>query len=398
MSARQWAWRRAGPIGAALSLFGCATSVPLERGVLLYDHAAADTLSKQLLLNIARARLNLPIHFTAVSSIAATYKVSLSGGVGPALTGDKGFLVVPFLGGAVEENPTLSITPMQGEEFTQRLLTPLSQAKITALLAQGYDVDALLRLIASEIRLSRPDDPAALDVCPNRPSHRVGYETFRRVVSHLSWIQDQHALRVEPLSLRYAWSIPASALGPEAFRSLLPDFSVAEDAETHAYTVTRRLVGRLIIANYDPTSLPAEEIARLNEEAEAGPENEIVVDIRAGFPGGRFPIHGRLRLRSFHEVLSFIGRGLDEEPEYAVAPDPRTPAISENPVRTLDVIEVKSLPPDIDLSVSVKGHHYALRPEPGYQWNRKVFGLLYQLFQMTVSAPIAAGPAISIAK
>src|SRR5262249_11625405 len=144
----------AGPLAAAALLPGCATSVPLERGVLAYDHATADLLSRELRLNIARARNALPIHFTAVSSIAATYRVSLSGSVTPALTGSKGFLVVPFLGGSVEENPTLSISPMQGEEFTQRMLTPLSQAKVTALLAQGYDVDALLRLIASEVRFS----------------------------------------------------------------------------------------------------------------------------------------------------------------------------------------------------------------------------------------------------
>ena len=60
-----------------LGVGGCAKSVPLERGVLAYDRATAAMLSKELLLNIARARHNLPVHFTALSNIAATYKVQL---------------------------------------------------------------------------------------------------------------------------------------------------------------------------------------------------------------------------------------------------------------------------------------------------------------------------------
>ena len=69
----------------------------------------------------------------------------------------------------------------------------------------------------------------------------------------------------------------------------------------------------------------------LHEEAEEAPFNDILVDIRPGYPGGELPLHGRLRLRSFHEVLTFIGRGIEEEPEYDVSPDPRTPPIGENP-------------------------------------------------------------------
>jgi hypothetical protein len=74
MAAPRGAGGLGAPIAAALLLTGCAANVPLERGVIAYDHATADILSKELLLNIAWARYDLPIHFTAVSSIAATYK------------------------------------------------------------------------------------------------------------------------------------------------------------------------------------------------------------------------------------------------------------------------------------------------------------------------------------
>jgi len=115
---------------------------------MAYDKTTAELVSKQLLLNIARARHNQPMHFTGTSSIAATYNFSFTAGATPALTGESGSLLAPIFGASVAENPTISIAPMQGEEFTQRLLTPFHEQKLTMLLRQGYDIDALLHLRA----------------------------------------------------------------------------------------------------------------------------------------------------------------------------------------------------------------------------------------------------------
>jgi hypothetical protein len=50
------------------------------------------------------------------------------------------------------------------------------------------------------------------------------------------------------------------------------------------------------------------------------------------------------------------------------------------------------------MSVRLQGYQYALQPQSGYQWNRKAFSLLYQLFQMTVTTVPSSGPAITIAR
>jgi outer membrane PBP1 activator LpoA protein len=64
-----------------LLLAACAAPVPIDKAIVSYDVATADAVSKQLLLNIARARNNQPIHFTAVSGIAATYRLSTTAGI-----------------------------------------------------------------------------------------------------------------------------------------------------------------------------------------------------------------------------------------------------------------------------------------------------------------------------
>ena len=382
---------------ALLGLGGCASMLSLDRAVLTYNRGTADSVSRQLLLNIARARHNEPMNFTAISSITATYKFGVNAGVGGATTGERGGLLVPLFGASAEENPTISISPMQGEEFTERLLTPFSEQKLTLLLRQGYDVDSLLRLLGAEIRMQLAAT-GRRDSFKNRPTDSVGYPIFRRVVAHLSSIQDLHALHVESLQLQHNWSVPADSVTPETFQSVYKDFSTTYEPAKKAYRVSRRVNGRVMITNYDPAGLSDEERVRLYEEAEDAPFNDIFVDIRPGYTGGEYPIHGRLRLRSFHEILTFIGRGIEEEREYDVTPDPRTAEISENPATTLEIFESRTPPQGDDLSVALNGWHYSIRPQSGYPWNRKAFGLLYQLFQMSVSTAAQPGPVITIAK
>lgn len=390
---RMVCWLRlAAVIISAALIGGCIGTIALDRAVIDYDTTTAQSISKQLLLNIARARYNQPMHFTAISSIAATYKFSASAGTGAAQAGPSGHVLVPILNAGVEENPTISIAPMQGEEFTQRLLTPFQEQKLTLLLRQGYDVDSLLRLLGAEVRL----DDGTHVVHHNRPADHDGYIVYRRVMSHLSTIQDRHALYVDPLHFDHIWTVPAASVTPESFASTYKDFVVTCTKEQ--CTISKRDNGRVMITNYDPSVLSNDERARLHAEAEEAPPNDILLDIRAGYVGGEYPMHGRIRLRSFHEVLNFIGRGMAEEPEFDVMPDPRTPQMSENPAHTLEIAESASAPAEDELSVALHGRYYSVRQEAGYQWNKKAFSLLYQLFQMAVANIEPAGPAITISK
>lgn len=379
--------------GLLLVCAACATTTRLDHVVVSYDQTSQESISKLLLLNIARARHNLPMHFTAISSVVATYRFTASGGVAPAATGDIGFLPVPTISAGVEESPTVSISPMQGDEFTQRLLTPFPEAKLTLLLRQDYDVDTLFRLLGAEVRLA---GDKGIAIYANHPVDKDGYTMFRKVVAHLSSIQDRHALFIEPLYYQVNWNVPAAAVTPESFNATYKEFTLSFDPQTKQYRVFKRINGRVMITNYDPALLTNEERFKLHTEADEVPFNDVLVDIRPGYVGGEYPMHGTLRLRSFHEVLTFVGRAIGEEPEYDVQPDPRTPRISENPVRTLDIAESHDDPGGI--SVEVGGFHYAVRAEHGYQWNKKAFSVLYQLFQMSVSTVEHNGPGITIAK
>jgi hypothetical protein len=376
---------------------GCLSPVTLTRAVIAYDDAITESQSKQLLVNIARAQHHQPIHFTGVSNVAATFDFRFTAGATPALTGDASRTILPFVSGSVAENPTISIAPIEGEEFTQRLLTPFHEAKLTLLLRQGIDIDLLLRLMAKEVRMSHGNGTIAYR---NNPADNVGYQMFRQVVLHLSAIQDHNSLYVEPLNIERSWTIPAEAVTAEGFKALEQDYHVSYHARDKTFTLRKQVEGGTLITNYDPNLLSREERARLQHENEQELPHDVTFDIRPGYYGGDWPIKGDFRLRSFNAILNFLGLSIAEEAEYHVDKDSRTPEVAENPVKTLDLIVSPSSPSELDLAMKSHGHYYAVNTTgPQARWNREAFKLLSQLFQMTVTEiPRAGVPSITIAK
>jgi hypothetical protein len=381
---------------ALCGLQGCLSPMALDHAVIEYDKATTDILSKLILLNIARSHQHQPMHFTGVSNIAATFNFQFNAGATPALTGENGSLMTPVFGGTISENPTISIVPIEGEEFTRRLLTPFQENKLTMLLRQGADVDLILRLLAGELRLNGGKHHG---IFINQPSDAKGYRMFRQAVLHMSSIQDRNKLLVEPLMFEQHWTLPAESLTAEQMAALQKDFKIDYQAQTKQVTLSKRVTGRIVLTNYDPATLSNEDRILLHEEADQGADNDVMVDIRPGYPGGEWPIHGVFRLRSFHNVLNFIGESISDDPEYDVAKYPQTPSVSQNPVNTMAVLVSENKPTAADTSVQFGEWYYALKPETGYPWNREAFRLLCQLFQMTMTDLAQQGaPEITISK
>jgi hypothetical protein len=380
-----------------LNLAACLSPPTLNRAVLAYDEAITDAISKQLLINIARAHHHEPIHFTGVANVAATFDFRISAGATPALTGEHGRTLVPLFGGSIAENPTISITPIEGEEFTKRLLTPFQESKLTLLLRQGVDIDLLLRLMAKELRLQDHGEEVAYR---NSPADKDGYEMFRKVVLHLSAIQDANRLYAEALTFERTWTIPAESVTAEGFTALEQQYLITYQPGQRTYTLRKPVSGRILITNYDPSSLPESERIRLHEEADRRPVNDVSFDIRPGHYGEDWLLHGDFRLRSFNAMLNFLGHSVEEDREYDVAKDERTPSVSENPIKTMDILLSDKTPDEPDAAVKSHGHYYAIQATgPQARWNREAFKLLSQLFQMTVTeVPRGGVPSITIAK
>lgn len=286
---------------------GCLSPIALHRAVVEYDRAVARIRAEMLLLKIARSKQIEPLHFTAVSSITATFGFEASGGFAPTGT-DTGPLIVPFLTGKVAESPTITIVPIEGEEFTKRLLSPMNAKKVSFLFQQGVEPAILLRLISEQLVIK--DDKGAT-VVRNDPVEVAQYVEFRRRVLHISSLKFWEGLYVGPIFYEEVLpiSFPENSASSEVLSALDNILGVLEKGyrwkrieEGGPLLLTKQVVGRLAITNYDLPSLPNGERQRLNIEAESLPENSLLVDIRQGGPGGDFPLHGHFLFRSFSDV------------------------------------------------------------------------------------------------
>lgn len=378
----------------------------MHRAVIEYDRTVSYVEADLLLLNIARARHHRPVHFTAVSSVAATFdfrvNAGITGGIGRATDAAERPVSLEY-SSSVAENPTITIVPITGEEFTKRVLRPLDEDKFEFLVRQGYDINMVLRLMARGIALDGEDGPIILF---NMPSQGEGYREFRRRLLHLAWLDTERKLFIGPILFEESQTVRTNRPPnpDEVVAALEKGFRWEGDGEGKVHTVRRKAVGRLLVANYDPSRLPNDERRRLHEEAQRFPPDYVLVDVRPGFPGGDYPLHGSILLRSMNAIIGFVARSIGEEAEFHVDPDPRTKAVARNPVRTLEIEESAGKPSDYEFSVEFDKRYYSIRKFPVSEgmspsWNQEAFAVLSNLFQMTVTDLTRfPTPAIAIAK
>ncbi|GIW55674.1 MAG: hypothetical protein KatS3mg082_2078 [Nitrospiraceae bacterium] len=387
-------------------LSGCLSPIAMHRAVIEYDRTVSYVEADLLLLNIARARHHRPVHFTAVSSVAATFdfrvNAGITGGIGRATDAAERPVSLEY-SSSVAENPTITIVPITGEEFTKRVLRPLDEDKFEFLVRQGYDINMVLRLMARGIALDGEDGPIILF---NAPSQGEGYREFRRRLLHLAWLDTERKLFIGSILFEESQTVRTNRPPnpDEVVAALEKGFRWEGDGEGKVHTVRRKAVGRLLVSNYDPSRLPKDERRRLHEEAQRFPPDYVLVDIRPGFPGGDYPLHGSILLRSMNAIIGFVARSIGEEAEFHVDPDPRTKAVARNPVRTLEIEESAGKPSDYEFSVEFDKRYYSVRKFPVSEgmspsWNQEAFAVLSNLFQMTVTDLTRfPTPAIAIAK
>ncbi len=376
-----------------LLLSGCLSPIAMHRAVLEYDRTVSRVEAELLLLNIARARHHRPVHFTAVSSVAATFDFRTTAGVtGRIARGpfSEDSLVDLTYGAEVAENPTVTIIPISGEEFTKRILRPLEESHFDFLAHQGFDINMILRLMARGMSLEA--DGHARRVLSNTPGRREEFVAFRKALLHLASLQQAHTLFIEPVTYEERFPIALDrALTPaEVVAALDKGYRWTAPSGTEAQSLTRKVTGRLAITNYELWTLSNDERRQLNETIQRFPLDHVFVDIRPGFPGGEWPMRGVIQLRSFNAIISFVARTIAEEPGFHVDPDPRTGPISANPDRVLEIEESADAPRDYEFAVEFEGQHYAIRKYPVTQgmlpsWNQECFSVLANLFQMTVT-------------
>ncbi|MGB5209517.1 MAG: hypothetical protein WBN31_07575 [Gammaproteobacteria bacterium] len=131
-------WKRVAAMALALLLSGCTVIGPtsITTGRQAYNDAIVRTGNEQMLLAIVRNRYLERGSMLSVSSVTANVKIATSAEVQAGFGDEDNYTgnLVPFTGGLVyEENPTISYTPVEGQQYLRQLMTPLSVQTVAGL-------------------------------------------------------------------------------------------------------------------------------------------------------------------------------------------------------------------------------------------------------------------------
>jgi len=385
----------AGAVTVALS--GCLGPPVLERQVLGYDEVTKALDEKLLLLNIARVANQEPVHFTSTSSIAATFNWTATlGASGEVTESGKGTNFLNLnIGGSASENPTFSISPISGKEFTERVATPFADTIFEFLVFQGGKINQAMRLMSAGIEVQKPDGRFVrfIENDPRRPKE---YEEFRRIAAHLQWLNDNRQLFVRPLV--FDETLIADFKNTPSAGDINSGFNMGlrwRQKPNGNYELTRLKGGRVVIVNFDPMALTDRQRFELDEKIKKNPSGFVYLDIQPNGPGGNLPIQGAIKLRSMFQILNFIATGIRIAPEFDVFPNVPIEESDAGSTATLKINVTDRLPDPRLPNVYYDGHYYSVNDTV---WDRRTFLILSILFQTTIGRIENVGIPITISK
>ena len=138
-------------LAAYLILTGCASIGPpsVRRDRFDYVVAISDSLKRQMLLNLVKTRyVDVPV-FMNIDSVINQY----------AIEAELGLEFAPWMRednlltgkGTYTDRPTITYSPLKGEQYTRSLLAPVPISGVFLLLESGYPADIILRVCVQSI-------------------------------------------------------------------------------------------------------------------------------------------------------------------------------------------------------------------------------------------------------
>lgn len=179
-----------------LTASGCASlganAMKGERTLL--NTALQQTNDEQLLINLVRFRYGDTPAFLQVSSISSQLAFDLGVSAGAELERSESNRNLFLFGGSAgcATRPTLSYLPLQGNEFIQQLLTPLTTEKILLLYRSGWHMKHLFTICVQRMNELKN----APRVGGPTPGSVPEYEDFSKAVDLLRGLERKDLISI----------------------------------------------------------------------------------------------------------------------------------------------------------------------------------------------------------
>jgi len=160
-----------------------------------YNQAVVQTLNEQMLLNLVRMKYRDKPFFLKVGSITASLTFAGSLGMETELAvGSGGSLLEPQFGISYADKPTISYTPLQGEDFLKSVLSSLPLQAVLVMTQSGWSVERIFGLCMERIN----DLYNAPRASGPTPGEEPVYRKFKRLMTLFRILQLNGDLEIGP--------------------------------------------------------------------------------------------------------------------------------------------------------------------------------------------------------
>ena len=182
-----------GALVLVATLAGCAARGPQTVPRDAFDYSAAISKSRNdlMLLNIVRLRYTQVPNFLTVNSVIAGY--TYEGNLGASVQVGIGGLDGDVFGGSANlsyiERPTITYTPLQGEEFSKRLMRKIPVEALFSLGQAGWPMDILFRIAVERFGETKNMSfaaPAVVAQAGEQASYLIRYDHVVNIIMELS--------------------------------------------------------------------------------------------------------------------------------------------------------------------------------------------------------------------
>src|SRR5690606_21851139 len=179
--------------------------------------------------------------FLAINSIASQMQFDAVAALAGSFGDDGGGvrLAAPGAAAGYSESPTITFSPLRGEEFTQRLVAPVELDSLYLLTRYGWSLGRSLRLLVEEMN-------GISNALPRETATAQDAESIRRFAKLARHMQSLHARRLIDIDVIERWvplstPIPATQVSAQdLLGASIAGYRFAYDADSESYSVESR--------------------------------------------------------------------------------------------------------------------------------------------------------------
>ena len=285
-----------------------------------YNEAIRRTTEQQLLLNLVRLQYRDSPYFLEVASVSTQFAFTDSGNVTGTINEGPNPVNPDVLriGGTIgyEERPTVTLTPLQGRDFVNKLLAPLHADLVVMLSQSGWRIDRVLPLTVARIN-GLENASGSSGPTPDRAPR---YKSFARVCALFRSLQTQNLLELgyEPLMIDASSPLPArQATMTDAVQAA--DKGLRLVTSTDGQTVTLKTASRRLVWRISPAAAQTPQVAELCKLLSLDPNRrvfEIIPGAGSIESGGGRQDHINIAMRSLMGTLFYLAQAVQVPPSH----------------------------------------------------------------------------------